>query len=126
MTEARDVGPRASSHAKELASNCARAPIWAAGQRRSAGPLAQGSLAGRENGWLASTTNMTNECRSVVPLLDTLHRRVGAGARLALAGTPVNVNGRKGCRFAGAGSYGGLLDGEALSPIVVAPTGFAS
>ena len=80
-------------------------------------------MAGREHGWLASTTNMTNECRSVVPLLDTLHRRVGASARLALAGTPVNVNGRKGCRFAGAGSYGGLLDGEALSPIVVAPTG---
>lgn len=30
-----------------------------------------------------------------------------------LSFTPVNVNGRKGYRFAGAGSYGGLLDGEA-------------
>jgi hypothetical protein len=84
MTEARDVGPRASSHAKELASNCTRAPIWAAGQRRSAGPLAQGSLAGRENGWLASTTNMTNECRAVVPLLDTCIGVLGPAPALLL------------------------------------------
>jgi len=38
----------------------------------------------------------------------------------------VNVNSRKGYQFAGAGSYGGLLDGEVLSPTVEAPTGFES
>jgi hypothetical protein len=38
--------------------------------------------------------------------------------------TPVEVNGRKGYRFTGAGSYGPLFDGEAFSPTVVAPTGF--
>ncbi len=38
--------------------------------------------------------------------------------------TPVEVNGRKGYRFTGAGSYGPLLDGETFSPTVVAPTGF--
>ena len=35
--------------------------------------------------------------------------------------TPVEVNGRKGYRFTGAGSYGPLLDGETFSPTVVAP-----
>jgi len=38
--------------------------------------------------------------------------------------TPVEVNGRKGYRFTGAGSYGPLLDGETFSPTVVAPTGY--
>jgi len=37
--------------------------------------------------------------------------------------TPVEVSGRPGYRFTGAGSYGGLFDGETLSPTVVAPRG---
>jgi hypothetical protein len=31
----------------------------------------QSNLAGDENGFAASTTNMTSECRSVEPLLET-------------------------------------------------------
>ena len=38
---------------------------------------------------------------------------------------PVEINGRRGYRFAGVGSYAGLLDGAVFSPTVVAPTGFA-
>jgi hypothetical protein len=51
-------------------------------RRRFGTPLAHGSLAGDENGLLASTTNMTRALRSLVPLLKT-SIAVSAPERLA-------------------------------------------
>jgi hypothetical protein len=40
------------------------------GQRKKLIPHAHGKAAGDENGLVASTTNITRECRSVEPLLE--------------------------------------------------------
>lgn len=65
---AQGEGGLACRRARGCAGTCPRTcgRVRARARQRS-----QGSVAGEENGLDASTTNITNACRSLVPLLDT-------------------------------------------------------